>query len=301
MSARIRIDRAGPLTTIQDRGRYGMMAHGISASGPMDRAAFAEAVGMAGSPDGVAIEFTRAGLDLTLVSGAARLAWSGGQFNLRRNGEVADWPGAVDCTAGDRISITPGPAGNYGYLAVGSASSWRPCWGAGRPARGSGSAASRAGRCGRAIFSISRARDRRQSRRTARQDGGRRPSALHLGSPCRALRSGGPAPLSLRDLRRDRRDGPHGRAARRRWRRLCRTAEPQPRLGADRGGDIQILGDGTPIVLMRDHQPTGGYPRIGTVIGADLDRFAQMRPESRVAFTPITVDHAHALRRGQAQ
>lgn len=39
-------------------------------------------------------------------------------------------------------------------------------------------------------------------------------------------------------------------------------------------GDIQILGDGTPIVLMRDHQPTGGYPRIGTIISADLDRFA---------------------------
>ncbi len=58
MSARIRIDRAGPLTTIQDRDRFGMMAHGISASGPMDRAAFAGAVGMAGSPDGVAIEFT---------------------------------------------------------------------------------------------------------------------------------------------------------------------------------------------------------------------------------------------------
>ena len=41
-------------------------------------------------------------------------------------------------------------------------------------------------------------------------------------------------------------------------------------------GDIQILGDGTPIVLMRDHQPTGGYPRIATVITADLDRFAQI-------------------------
>src|SRR5690606_16889774 len=34
-------------------------------------------------------------------------------------------------------------------------------------------------------------------------------------------------------------------------------------------GDIQILGNGSPIVLMRDHQPTGGYPRIGTVIDVD--------------------------------
>jgi len=62
-------------------------------------------------------------------------------------------------------------------------------------------------------------------------------------------------------------------------------------------GDIQILGDGTPIVLMRDHQPTGGYPRIGTIISADLDRFAQMRPGSVLAFMPVSVDHAHRLLR----
>jgi len=57
-------------------------------------------------------------------------------------------------------------------------------------------------------------------------------------------------------------------------------------------GDIQILGDGTPIVLMRDHQPTGGYPRIATVISADLDRFAQMRPGSTVCFVSVTPERA---------
>jgi allophanate hydrolase len=52
-------------------------------------------------------------------------------------------------------------------------------------------------------------------------------------------------------------------------------------------GDIQILGDGTPIVLMRDHQPTGGYPRIATIVSADLDRFAQMRPGTALSFRPV--------------
>jgi allophanate hydrolase subunit 2 len=61
-------------------------------------------------------------------------------------------------------------------------------------------------------------------------------------------------------------------------------------------GDIQILGDGTPIVLMRDHQPTGGYPRIATIISADLDRFAQMRPGSPVTFQSVSPRHAHAAR-----
>ncbi|HTN60679.1 MAG TPA: hypothetical protein VL147_03900, partial [Devosia sp.] len=63
-------------------------------------------------------------------------------------------------------------------------------------------------------------------------------------------------------------------------------------------GDIQILGDGTPMVLMRDHQPTGGYPRIATIILADLDRFAQLRPGSAVAFASVGVDHAHHVLRG---
>jgi allophanate hydrolase len=52
---------------------------------------------------------------------------------------------------------------------------------------------------------------------------------------------------------------------------------------------------------MRDHQPTGGYPRIGTVIDADLDRLAQMRPGAEVSFQPVTLTKAHALlRAGQS-
>ena len=60
-------------------------------------------------------------------------------------------------------------------------------------------------------------------------------------------------------------------------------------------GDIQILGDGTPIVLLRDHQPIGGYPRIATIAGADLDRFVQLRPGARVRFEPVTLARAHAM------
>jgi allophanate hydrolase subunit 2 len=60
-------------------------------------------------------------------------------------------------------------------------------------------------------------------------------------------------------------------------------------------GDIQVLGDGTPIVLMRDHQPTGGYPRIATVVSVDIDRFAQLRPGSEVRFEPVTLAHAGRL------
>jgi allophanate hydrolase subunit 2 len=43
-------------------------------------------------------------------------------------------------------------------------------------------------------------------------------------------------------------------------------------------GAIQVPGDGRPFVLMADHQPTGGYPKIACICKADLPRMAQMTP-----------------------
>ena len=43
-------------------------------------------------------------------------------------------------------------------------------------------------------------------------------------------------------------------------------------------GAIQVPGSGRPFVLMADHQPTGGYPKIACICMADLPRLAQMTP-----------------------
>jgi len=58
-----------------------------------------------------------------------------------------------------------------------------------------------------------------------------------------------------------------------------------------------VPGTGTPILLMRDAGTVGGYPKIATVIEADLCRVAQMRPGSAVKFVAISVAEAHAIRR----
>jgi 5-oxoprolinase (ATP-hydrolysing) subunit C len=57
-------------------------------------------------------------------------------------------------------------------------------------------------------------------------------------------------------------------------------------------GAIQVPGDGLPIVLMADRQPTGGYPKIGTVIRADLPRLAQCRAGDTVRFRAVSTDEA---------
>jgi allophanate hydrolase subunit 2 len=63
-------------------------------------------------------------------------------------------------------------------------------------------------------------------------------------------------------------------------------------------GAIQVPGDGMPLILMADRQPTGGYPKIGTVIRADLPRLAQTRPGQSLRLVPVTVETAVAALRG---
>lgn len=57
-------------------------------------------------------------------------------------------------------------------------------------------------------------------------------------------------------------------------------------------GSIQVPADGNPIILMADRQTTGGYPKIGQVIQADLPRLAQMKPGQVIYFTPVTLTEA---------
>jgi len=299
VSAVLSIVRAGPLTSIQDDGRFGMLRHGISASGPMDRGGFAQAGALAGGGHG-GIEFTMAGLEIRLASGRCRVGFAGGGFSVRHNGAALDWPGSVALAEGDVLAITPGPWGNYGYLRfdadVGVA-----------PVMGSVATSSRA-RLGGLDGRVLRAGDSIELVGSGTSGGAGdaepRPAAegpirviwgLHADLFAPTLRQRFLAAsfnvssrLDRMGVRLDDAAGVFADAA-----SLSLVSD------AIVPGDIQILGEGTPIVLMRDHQPTGGYPRIATVISADLDRFAQLRPGSPVAFVPVTVEHAQALLRSR--
>jgi biotin-dependent carboxylase-like uncharacterized protein len=57
-------------------------------------------------------------------------------------------------------------------------------------------------------------------------------------------------------------------------------------------GVIQVPPSGQPIIQLRDAQPSGGYPKIGTVIEADLWRLGQARPGTRLRFVQTTYDEA---------
>jgi biotin-dependent carboxylase-like uncharacterized protein len=62
-------------------------------------------------------------------------------------------------------------------------------------------------------------------------------------------------------------------------------------------GSIQVPGNGLPIVLLADRQTTGGYPKIATVISADLPALGRLVPGVKVAFEAVDVEAAEAAAR----
>lgn len=65
-------------------------------------------------------------------------------------------------------------------------------------------------------------------------------------------------------------------------------------------GAIQVPGDGRPIVLLADCQTVGGYPKIATVIGADLPRLGHALPGHQLRFVEVGIEQALAARRQAA-
>ena len=57
-------------------------------------------------------------------------------------------------------------------------------------------------------------------------------------------------------------------------------------------GTIQVPPNGQPIILMADRQTTGGYPKIGQVISADLPSLAQLRPGATIQFKEVSLEEA---------
>jgi allophanate hydrolase len=57
-------------------------------------------------------------------------------------------------------------------------------------------------------------------------------------------------------------------------------------------GAVQVPANGQPIILLADCQTVGGYPKIATVISADLPRLAQVKPGETIGFAAVGVAEA---------
>lgn len=66
-------------------------------------------------------------------------------------------------------------------------------------------------------------------------------------------------------------------------------------------GSIQIPGNGQPLVLLADRGTTGGYPKIATIISADIGRMGQTPAGSKVRFAAVSIEEAEKAARAMAQ
>ncbi len=305
MSA-IEFIRVGPLVSLQDRGRFGVLGHGIGASGPMDRGAYERAGELLAAqrcPVGeTALETSVGTLEFLVAGRALTAAFCGGEFRVFINDRLQDWETVHRLQSGDRVRVEPGARGNYALVRFDMEVDVTPVIGS----RATNSIASIGGFHGRYLKEGDRIGfiPAAVSSRPAGRGGFFAPQhagpvrfiwGVHADLFPAVIRQAFVAKEFVISGKLDRMGVRlvDGYGVFRQQQNLSLVSD------AVVPGDVQVLGDGTPIVLMRDHQPTGGYPRIATIISADLDRFAQLRPGSRVTFSSVSVDHAHGVLKGK--
>ncbi len=279
---------SGPLVTVQDDGRPGHLAQGLARGGAADALARLEARALL-DEIGAGIEIPGASLRLRLHV-PALIALTGAPMRADADGRRLLWNAAHALAEGDVLDLKPSGEGAYSYLHVEGGFDTDTVMGS---------------RAAHLIAGIG----------MPLAAGDTLPCAASRGSDRKIVpipRLGGgmlrlvPTPQTrlFPERERDRFEATTFTRDPRGNRQGVRLAfesegfatEGQLNLLSDfiLPGDVQMTGDGVPYILGPECQTTGGYPRIGTVIGADLPRALQARPGDALTFRFVTVDEARA-------
>lgn len=284
------VHRAGPGLTIQDGGRPGYLAYGLSRGGVADRLALAEGAALLGQPAShAAIEMPGMGGQFE-ASQDMRIALTGAKMRAMLDGTPLVWNASHLLPKGAVLDIGPVTSGAYGYLHLGGGIATEPVMKA------------RAAHLTAGLGGVIAA----GTHLPVGPDQGTR-TGLYLpqddrfaGGTLRVVESlqtqfFPPEQLEtftnttfIRDTRANRMG--------------VRLPSDGPGFHVDGGlnvvseiivpGDIQVTGDGTPFVLLSECQTTGGYPRIGTVLPADLPRVAQAPAGAKLRFRFVPLPEA---------
>ncbi len=289
----------GQLTTVQDAGRRGWGRYGVPPSGPLDAVAFAAANILVGnSPAAAALEITLSG-PLLRVQRECLIAVCGAKFDLWVGTLPVPLWHAVYVRAGQLITFGTRYEGARAYLAISGGIALPPFLGSQATYLPGGFG----GLEGRAL----RAGDRLPL-------GPDDPQALllHAGRVWPVdSRPPYTARPTLRVVLGPQDDYFTSEGIATFLGSVYELTAEADRMGvrlhgpsiAHRGptgivsdgvvtGSIQVPPDGQPIIMLADHQTSGGYPKIATVIQADLPLLAQCLPGDKVRFAAVTLDEA---------
>ncbi len=284
------ISTIGPASSVQDGGRYGAQRYGLTPSGAMDCLALAVANSLVGNaPFTAAIEIGPFGAAFTAREGAVRVALAGAMRSVDIAGRALASETSMNLAEGETLTLGFARGGSFSYLAIEGGI-------AGQPMFGSLAVNARAGL------------------------GSPYPRPLQAGDELQTAAAGGAdlridlPPLEAGPIRvvMGPQDDEFGDEAT----QLFLESDWKISATSDRmgyrlegpvikhlhghnivsdgtvNGSIQVPGNGAPIVLMLDRGTSGGYPKIATVISADLGRFAQIPAGKGFRFKAVSMAEA---------
>ncbi len=307
MTPQLLVDQPGLHTTVQDFGRTGHQAFGVPVAGALDPEALRGANRLVGNPDGTAaLEILHAGPAITVAADSVRIALAGTETTIDVAGQNDAW---VSVPAWQSIRLSHGQRVRIGRLVDTACAVLAIEGGLDLPAwLGSRSTYVRAGMGGfrgRALVAGDRLPLFRSSS-TDRQElrAARRPD-IAPGTPVRVVL--GPQDDYFTAAAIDTLLSAAYKVSAQSDRMGLRLeGPPLAHLdGADIASDgivtgaIQVPGAGLPILLLNDHQTSGGYPKIATVISADLPRLGRHRVGEMLRFAAVSVAEAEDLRRAR--
>jgi 5-oxoprolinase (ATP-hydrolysing) subunit C len=288
---RLIVASIGPASSVQDGGRHGAQRYGLTPSGAMDRLALAAANTLLGNaPFAAAVEIGPFGAAFTAREGAVRVALSG----AARSADIAGRPVAFDTSMtipeGETLTLGFAKGGAFSYLAIEGGITGEPMFGslAVNARAGLGSPYQR-----------------------PLQAGDELPAKAASGVPEQRIELPQAANGPIRVL-----FGPQDDEFAEDAKELFLASEWKISPTSDRmgyrlegpvikhlhghnivsdgtvDGSIQVPGNGAPIILMPDRGTTGGYPKIATVISADLGRLAQTTAGTGFRFKAIGMTEA---------
>jgi 5-oxoprolinase (ATP-hydrolysing) subunit C len=323
----IEVLRAGIVTTVQDLGRLGYRHLGIATAGALDTLALEVGNRLVGNePHAAAIEIS-VGMTTLRFTHATRIAVTGAEFEATLDGEPVHAWWSLPIRAGQELAVNGAKGGARVYIAVRGGIDVLPMLGS----RATDLGARFGGLGGRAL--------REGDRLASGMPSARRGAAIPIDAPPFGVKAPEWCRFAeLKAERIQRRKGTTAieRAALIRvlrgpeydtftrcaqesfwcdeWRvtpqsnrmgyrlaggELARNSRTELLSHAVLPGTIQVPPNGQPIILMRDAQTTGGYPRVGTVIRADLWRLAQVRLNGTIRFVESTREEALFLLRAE--
>lgn len=315
----LHILRPGLLSTVQDRGRYGLQHLGVVPCGPMDPVAFELANALVGNRNGeAALEITVLGPEIEFEC-AALVAICGAQFDVTLDGRALPLNRPVFVEEKSHLKTGRALVGSRAYLAVAGGIATAPVLASRStylPA-GFGGLEGRLLRTGDVLPLVPNSPALARSRYASMA------SKKTLSNGLRSVTWSAPAltlperePIVIHAM-----EGRHhalfdAAAQRAFFEATWKVTPDSNRMGFRLAGPalalagaleilseptclgtVQVPANGLPIALMADHQTIGGYPKIAEIAAADVPRLAQLMPGGTLQFARCTLPQAGELRR----